>query len=124
MTSSTQPSESGPEPDDHLRRVEHWCEVVIWLSESHQHDYMDGELRTRFAVYHAIGLLADAARGLRPETLRELSNVNWVGLFGMRTILVHRPWLVASDIVWSAVSRDVPALLSEVRRHVDYRSMG
>ena len=120
MTSSTQPSELGPEPHDHLRRVEHWCEVVIWLSENHRRDYLEGELRSRFAVYHAIGLLADAARGLSPETLRELSNINWAGLFGMRTILVHRPWLVSSDIVWSAASRDVPTLLSEVRRYVDH----
>ena len=122
MTSSTQPSELGPEPNDHIRRVEHWCEVVIWLSRNHRGDYLDGDLRSRFAMYHAIGLLADAARGLRPETRDELPSVNWVGLFAMRAILVHRPWLVASDIVLSAASRDVPALLSEVQQYVEGRT--
>ena len=121
MTSSTQPSELGPEPSDHLGRVEHWCEVVIWLSQHHQRAYLDGELRSRFAIYHAIGLIADAARGLRPEVMREIANINWAGLFGMRTILVHRPWLVDSDNVWFAAARDVPSLLAEVRRYAARR---
>ncbi len=115
MTSSTQPSELGPEPSDHPGRVEHWCEVVIWLSQHHRRDYLDGELRSRLAIYHAIGLIADAARGLSPEVFQDIPNVNWAGLFGMRTILIHRPWLVASDNVWSAATRDVPALLAEMR---------
>ena len=121
MTSSTQPSELGPEPSDHLRRVEHWCEVVVWLSHHHRLDYLDGELRSRLAIYHAIGLIADAARGLRAEVLRETPNINWAGLFGMRTILVHRPWLVDSDNVWSAAINDVPPLLAEVRRYIARR---
>ena len=79
MTSSTQPSELGPEPSDHLGRVEHWCEVVIWLAQQHQQDYLDGELRSRLAIYHAIGLIADAARGLRPEVLQDVPSVNWGG---------------------------------------------
>ena len=73
-------------------------------------------------MYHAIGLLADAARGLHSEVRDELPSVNWVGLFAMRAILVHRPWLVASDIVLSAASRDVPALLSEVQQYVEGRT--
>ena len=123
MTSSTQPSELGPEPSDHLGRVEHWCEVVTWLAQQHQQDYLGGELRSRLAIYHAIGLIADAARGLRPEVLQDVPSVNWVGLFGMRTILVHRPWLIASDNVWSATTRDVPTLLAEVRRYIVRQEM-
>ena len=123
MTSSTQPSELGPEPSDHLGRVEHWCEVVILLAQQHQQGYLDGELRSRLAIYHAIGLIADAARGLRPEVLQEIPNINWAGLFGMRMILVHRPWLVDSDNVWSAATRDVPTLLAEVRRYIVRQEM-
>ena len=71
-------------------------------------------------MYHAIGLLADAARGLRSEVRDELPSVNWVGLFAMRAILVHRPWLVASDIVLSAASRDVYAgPIVEVQQYVE-----
>ena len=92
---------------------------MIWLSRNHRRDYLDGDLRSRFEMYHAIGLLADAARGLRSEVRDEIPSVNWVGLLAMRAILVHRPWLVASDIVLSAASRDVPALLSEVQQYVE-----
>ncbi len=89
---------------------------------NYRRDYLDGELRSRFAIYHAIGLLADAARGLHSETRDDLPSVNWVGLFAMRAILVHRPWLVASDIVLSAASRDVPTLLSNVQQYIERRA--
>lgn len=32
-------------------------------------------------MYHAIGLLADAVRGLHSEVRDDLQSVNWVGLF-------------------------------------------
>ncbi len=102
--------------------MEHWCEVVIWLSRNHRRYFLDGDLRSRFAVYHAIGLLADAARGLPSEIRDGLPSVNWVGLFAMRAILVHRPWVVASDVVWSAASTDVPALLSDVQQYIERRA--
>ena len=79
---------------------------------------MDGDLRTRFAIYHAIGLIADAAKGLSADARRDMSNINWTGLSDMRVILVHRPWRVDSEIVWTAASRSVPALLSEIRRYI------
>ena len=96
--------------------------MVIWLSRNHRRDFLDGDLRSRFAIYHAIGLLADAARGVHSEIRDDLPSTNWVGLFAMRAILVHRPWLVASDIVLSAASRDVPALLSNVQQYIERRT--
>ena len=80
---------------------------------------MNGDLRTRFAIYHTVGLLADAARGLGEQVLREITNVDWPGLFSMRAILVHQPWLVKSEIVWDAVTVSIPSLLNEIRQYMD-----
>ena len=79
---------------------------------------MNGDLRTRFAIYHAIGLLADSAKGLSEQVLREMPNVDWSELFKMRVILVHRPWRVDSEIVWDAVTGSVPSLLNEIRQYM------
>ena len=79
---------------------------------------MNGDLRTRFAIYHAVGLLADAAKGLGEQVLREMPDVDWSDLSDMRVILVHRPWRVDSEIVWYAVTVSIPALLNEIRRYM------
>ena len=92
--------------------------MAIRLSRDYQNDYMDGDLRTRFAIYHAIGLIADAANSLSEDAQAQMPSVNWAGLSGMRIFLVHRPWRVDSEIVWAAVTTSVPALLSEIRRYI------
>jgi len=79
---------------------------------------MNGDIRTRFAIYHAVGLLADAAKGLGEQVLREMPNVDWSDLSDMRVILVHRPWRVDSEIVWDAVTVSIPALLNEIRQYM------
>lgn len=79
---------------------------------------MDGDLRIRFAIYHTIGLIADAAKGLDADAHRDMSGINWAGLSDMRVILVHRLWRVDSEVVWSAATRSVPALLSEIRHYI------
>lgn len=118
MTLFTQQDELGPERHDHAHRVEHWRRVVIRLSRHYQSDYMNGDLRTRFAIYHAIGLIADAADGLSADARRDMSNINWAGLSGMRVILVHFPWRVDNEIIWAAATTSVPELLSEIRRYI------
>ena len=117
---STPPSEHGPTSSDRLRLVEHWCLVVSWLCQNYVGEYRAGDLRTRLAVYHAIGLIADASRGLG-DTRVQMPSIDWVGLLGMRTFLVHRPWAVNGDTVWSAATESVPELLAEVRRLIAWQ---
>ena len=109
------PDERGPQPPDRLRQTEHWCEVVIWLCHNYADDYLAGDLRTRLAVYHAIGVLADVSKEI-DETMRASMNVNWQQLSGIRVILVHTPWKVNPNTVWLAATRSVPNLLAELRR--------
>ena len=79
---------------------------------------MNGDLRSRFAIYHAVGLLADTAKGLGEQILKDIPNVDWLALSDMRVILVHRPSRVNSEIVWYAVTESVPDLLNEVRQYI------
>ena len=116
MTSSTLPSERGPNPSDRLRQIEHWCEVVAWLCAGYEEEYRAGDPRTRLAVYHSIGLIVDSAKGLSDDARAAIRNVDWRWLSRTRAILVHQPWRANSRIVWSTAVGDIPALLAEVRR--------
>ena len=115
---SMPPDELGPQPDDRFRLVEYWCEAIGWLCQQYAGEYADGDLRTRWAVYHVIGLIADTAKELGDEIRAAMTRVDWKDLSGMRTFLVHRPWDVSPAIVWESATEDIPVLLAELRRVV------
>ena len=119
---STPQDERGPKPDDRIRLVEFWCETIGWLCQQYPSEYADGDLRTRRAFYHVMGLIADTSKGLGSETRAAMTNVDWKGLDDMRIFLVHRPWDVSPEIVWESATEDIPLLLSELRRVIADRA--
>ena len=121
---STPPDARGPDETDRLLQLNHWCEVIAWLRHNYANDFHDGDLRTKFAFYHAICLLADMVRQIQrsePALLRSMLDVDWSGLIDMRVRLAHIPWRVESDTVWETVTESVPALHLEVRRVISER---
>ena len=122
---STPPDELGPDNADRLLQMNHWCEVIAWLRRNYADDYRDGDLRTRFAVYHAVCLLADMVRQSRqsaPALLRSIPGVDWNRLIAIRVVLAHIPWRAESDAVWDMAEQDVPALQEELHRIIAQRS--
>ena len=89
-----------------LGRVVHWCNVVNRLAERNADAYLAGDLTAGFALYHAMGLVADAAKSISDRDLAAIPEVNWTALFSMRTFLVHRPHLVDSEKVWPSRDRE------------------
>ena len=112
--SFTPEDEHGPVEASPLGRVVHWCNVVNRLAERNADAYLAGDLTARFALYHAMGLVADAAKSISDRDLAAIPKVNWTALFSMRTFLVHRPHLVDSEKVWQAATENIPATLAAV----------
>ena len=121
---STPPNERGPDENDRLLQLNHWCEVIAWLRENYADDFHNGDLRTRFAFYHATCLLADMIRQTRrsdPALLQSMLGVDWDGLIDTRVMLAHIPWRSESDAVWRIVTETMPALREELRRAIAER---
>ena len=110
--SFTPEDERGPVEASPLECVVHWCNVVVKLTVLSADSYFAGDLTVRFALYHAMGLVADAAKAISDRDLEAIPEVNWTGLFSMRTLLVHCPHLVDSEKVWQAATENIPATLS------------
>ena len=117
--SFTPEDEHGPLEVSPLGRVVHWRNVVNRLAERNADAYLAGDLTARFALYHAMGLVADSAKAISDRDLAAIPEVNWTALFSMRTFLVHRPHLVDSEKVWQAETESIPATLVAV---VTYQS--
>lgn len=122
---STPPDERGPDENDRLLQLNHWCEVIAWLRQNYADDFDDGDFRTRFAFYHAICLLADMVRQTQrsePALLRSMPGVDWNELIDMRVELAHIPWRADAPGVWQMVTETVPTLYAEVQRVIAERS--
>ena len=116
MMSFTPLDDAGPKPDDRVRLVAHWCQVVAWLCQQYPDEYGTGDLQTRWVLYHTVALVADTAKALPGEINSAMVGIDWKNLAAIRTFLVHRPWDVNPWIVRRTAVTDIPLLLSELRR--------
>lgn len=55
-------------------------------------------------------IIGEAARTVPEEVRKRAPAIPWPQISGMRNILVHGYFEIDTDLVWDAVTRDVPAL--------------
>ena len=67
------------------------------------------ELRQTWFLRH-LQIIGEAARTLPMEVQTLAPEVPWPKIIGMRNVLVHGYFDIDTDIVWQAVTNDVPAL--------------
>jgi uncharacterized protein with HEPN domain len=70
------------------------------------------------------GIIGEAARALPMEVRTLAPELPWPKIIGMRNILVHGYFDIDTDIVWQAVTNDVPVLkpaIVSLLARVEYR---
>lgn len=78
-------------------------------------DELDTDRMLLFAVVRAIEIIGEAANKISPETRAVHSEIPWAAIVGMRHRLVHAYFAIDTDIVWVAVTQELPALLAQLR---------
>lgn len=76
---------------------------------------LDRDRMLLFAVVRAIEIIGEAASKVSTETRTALANIQWGTIVGMRNRLVHAYFEIDTNIVWVAVTEEIPALLSQLR---------
>jgi uncharacterized protein with HEPN domain len=67
------------------------------------------ELRQAWFLRH-LQIIGEAARALPSEVRNLAPAIPWPKIIGMRNVLVHGYFDIDTDIVWQAVTRDLPVL--------------
>lgn len=75
--------------------------------------FEDDELIQNWILHH-LQLIGEAARAISDELKNEHDEMPWQQIVGMRHILVHRYFEVDTDLIWSVVEDDVPALKQQI----------
>jgi uncharacterized protein with HEPN domain len=66
-------------------------------------------------ILHHLQVIGEAARSLDPELMKDLPEIPWSDIIGMRNVLVHHYFEIDTEIVWSVVERDLPRLKEQVQ---------
>ena len=64
-------------------------------------------------------VIGEAARALSPAVRDRHPEMAWSDIIGMRTVLVHHYFEIDVEIVWSAVTNDIPILKRKVQTILD-----
>lgn len=76
----------------------------------------ESDARTRDAVYFNLEVIGEAVKKLPPSLLACHENVDWSGFARMRDVLAHQYFGVDLDIIWQAVTEELPSLETAVRK--------
>lgn len=68
-----------------------------------------------FAVVRAVEIIGEAASKVSDEGRAACPEIAWKAIIGMRNRLVHAYFEIDTNVVWIAVTDEIPALLSQLR---------
>ena len=80
--------------------------------------FEEDELIQSWIVHH-LQIIGEALRSISEDFRREHNDIPWKETIGMRNILVHRYFELDADLVWKAVTRDLPDLKEKVREALE-----
>jgi uncharacterized protein with HEPN domain len=107
-------------PEDHvllLDMLDH-ARRAVKAAENQIRADLDSDAVLAAAMERFIEVLGEATSKVSEATRDEAPTIPWRGIIGMRNRLVHGYAAVDHDIVWDVITRDLPALLTELERLV------
>jgi uncharacterized protein with HEPN domain len=107
-------------PDDQWRighMVEAAEQALTFVAGRDRSD-LDSDVMLRLALTRLVEIIGEAAAQVTDAARRELPDVPWPQIVGMRNRLVHAYFDINADILWDTVQVALPELLEKLKRKV------
>ena len=104
--------------DEDLIRVRHMiesAEAALRFVVGRTRPDLDADQMLLFAVVRAVEILGEAAGKVSLETQAAHGDIPWPAIIGMRNRLVHAYFNINLDVVWTAATKEIPALLPRLQ---------
>ncbi len=99
-------------------RLQHIIEAAENLQEfvaGRQRADLDTDRMLVFAIVRAVEIIGEAASKISKETRTAQVTIPWKAIIGMPNRLVHGYLDIDANIVWVAVTEEIPALLGQLK---------
>ena len=78
----------------------------------------DADENLRLALLHLVQIIGEAARRVSAETRNAHPEIPWLEITGMRHKIVHDYMNIREDLLWEAVTKDLPPLIAMLEKIV------
>jgi uncharacterized protein with HEPN domain len=102
-------------PAERLRDILEAIAAIERHQDGHKTAFEADELRQTWFLRH-LQIIGEAARALPTEVRILAPELPWAKIIGMRNILVHGYFSIDTEIVWLAVTNDLPVLKPAIVR--------
>jgi len=83
---------------------------------------LDTDTQLAFALVKTIEIIGEAASRISGECQNRLPMIPWQDIVGMRNRLIHAYFEINADIVWSALTNDLPALAAQIEAFFEQKT--
>ena len=73
------------------------------------------DIKTQSSVLYQLTIIGEAVKRLSPEFRNTHPDIPWSQIAGMRDHLIHGYDIIDWEEVWNTATKDVPALLSNIK---------
>ncbi len=101
--------------DERLQDILEAIERIKRYAVQGRSAFEQNELIQTWIVHH-LQVIGEASRAISDEFRDAHGEIPWHEIVGMRTILVHHYFGVDTNVVWSVVENDLPAVEAAIRK--------
>lgn len=112
---------------DNFVRIRHMLDasqaICSFIQKSGRID-LEQDLMLSSALIRQLEILGEAATGVSSDFRTRFPLVPWHKIIGMRNRLIHAYFDVNLDIVWQAVSEEIPNIIPQLKSIIDLEKSG
>jgi len=99
-----------------LRHMLDYARKAVEFTRGKSRSDLDDDEMLAMATIHAIEILGEAARTVSEDLRERYPKIPWDLIIGTRNRLAHGYIDVDLDIIWAIVTRDLPPLVTSLKR--------
>ena len=94
----------------YLQDIAEGCGRILRYTEGYARSDLIDDQRTYDAVVRNLEIIGEAAKHVSDDLRRQLPDIEWRKIAGMRDMLTHVHFGIDNDILWDVVQNKIPRL--------------
>ncbi len=106
---------------DNLVRLNHMLDAANAIEQfmkNRTREELESDLMLFSALIRQLEIFGEAASGISQDCREGYGNIPWSKIVGMRNRLIHAYFDVDPEIVWQAITVELPSVIAELKKMV------